>query len=193
MKAPELFSGRLLLHVCCAPCATTALERAAEAEVGLFYYNPNIQPEDEYRLRLSQLFKLQALSPARLLKGNYRPAVFLKAVQGLEQEPEGGKRCEACFALRLREAARAAKKYGYESFATTLTVSPHKNAALINRLGEEAGRAEGIPYIAADLKKQNGYGRSVELSGQLGLYRQQYCGCCFSNQPGNSVSAGKKG
>ena len=176
---------KLLLHVCCGPCSTTALERLfPEYDVTVFFFNPNIAPEREYILRRDEA-KRCALevfgSKVGFEEGAFRPDVFLEAVKGYENEPEGGRRCEICFRLRLEETARYARENGYSHFCTTLTVSPHKNALLINRLGEELARNyEGLTYLPSDFKKRNGFGRSVEISKKHELYRQNYCGCVFS-------------
>lgn len=176
---------KLLLHVCCGPCSTTALERLfPEYDVTVFFFNPNIAPEREYILRRDEAkrYALEVFgSKVGFEEGAFRPDVFLEAVKGYENEPEGGHRCEICFRLRLEETARYARENGYSHFCTTLTVSPHKNALLINRLGEELARNyEGLNYLPSDFKKRNGFGRSVEISKKHELYRQNYCGCVFS-------------
>ena len=176
---------KLLLHVCCGPCSTTALERLfPEYDVTVFFFNPNIAPEREYILRRDEAkrYALEVFgSKVGFEEGAFRPDVFLEAVKGYENEPEGGRRCEICFRLRLEETARYARENGYSHFCTTLTVSPHKNALLINRLGEELARNyEGLNYLPSDFKKRNGFGRSVEISKKHELYRQNYCGCVFS-------------
>ncbi len=176
---------KLLLHVCCGPCSTTALERLfPEYDVTVFFFNPNIAPEREYILRRDEAkrYALEVFgSKVGFEEGAFRPDVFLEAVKGYENEPEGGRRCEICFRLRLEETARYARENGYSHFCTTLTVSPHKNALLINRLGEELARNyEGLTYLPSDFKKRNGFGRSVEISKKHELYRQNYCGCVFS-------------
>ena len=176
---------KLLLHVCCGPCSTTALERLfPEYDVTVFFFNPNIAPEREYILRRDEAkrYALEVFgSKVGFEEGAFRPDVFLEAVKGYENEPEGGHRCEICFRLRLEETARYARENGYSHFCTTLTVSPHKNALLINRLGEELTRNyEGLTYLPSDFKKRNGFGRSVEISKKHELYRQNYCGCVFS-------------
>ena len=176
---------KLLLHVCCGPCSTTALERLfPEYDVTVFFFNPNFAPEREYILRRDEAkrYALEVFgSKVGFEEGAFRPDVFLEAVKGYENEPEGGRRCEICFRLRLEETARYARENGYSHFCTTLTVSPHKNALLINRLGEELARNyEGLNYLPSDFKKRNGFGRSVEISKKHELYRQNYCGCVFS-------------
>ncbi len=176
---------RLLLHVCCAPCATAVLDILQQTfQMTLLYYNPNIYPEAEYHKRGGELKKLAAaldfLPPADVVLAEYDPQAFDTRVIGLEDEPEGGKRCMECIALRMEETARLAARDGYDYFTTTLSVSPHKNAAAINKIGGELAEKYGVKYLYADFKKKDGYKRSVELSGKYGLYRQDYCGCRFS-------------
>jgi hypothetical protein len=176
---------KLLLHVCCGPCSTTALERLfPEYDVTVFFFNPNIAPEREYILRRNEAkrYALEVFgSKVGFEEGAFRPDVFLEAVKGYENEPEGGHRCEICFRLRLEETARFAKENGFTHFCTTLTLSPHKNAVLINRIGEElALKYDGLTYLPSDFKKRNGFGRSVEISKKHEMYRQDYCGCVFS-------------
>ena len=181
----ERLDGRkpkLLLHSCCGPCSSAVLERLCEHfQVTLLYYNPNIEPEAEYLHRLSEQKRLLDLTgSAALMECGYDHEAFEAFAPAMAEEPEGGKRCLACFALRLNETARRAKEGGFEYFTTTLSVSPHKNAEAINRIGQEAGEKAGVKYLFADFKKQNGYLRSLELSRQYGLYRQNYCGCRYS-------------
>ena len=173
---------RLLLHACCGPCASAVLERVTpHFETTVFYYNPNILPEEEYEKRLFWLRHLLREAPfcqeVELLVPQRDEAAFRAAAAGLENEREGGARCTACFDLRLRKTAEAAMAGGYDFFATTLTVSPHKNAPLINAIGEALGESLGVPWLPSDFKKRDGYRRSIELSRQFGLYRQAWCGC----------------
>jgi predicted adenine nucleotide alpha hydrolase (AANH) superfamily ATPase len=150
-------------------------------DITLFYYNPNIFPADEYQHRLeTQKEVLEKTGFATLVEGNYQHSDFLSAVRGYEGEPEGGARCEFCFRLRMEEAARLAKEGDYDYFATTLSVSPHKDAALLGKIGEELEARYGVKHLPSDFKKREGYKRSVALSNELGLYRQDYCGCEFS-------------
>lgn len=181
----------LLLHTCCAPCATAVLERLApHFELHLLFYNPNIQPREEYLRRRQALEHLVSLHqgpfPLHLLEEEQNPAPFLAAAQGLESQPEGGARCRACFILRLGEAARAARELSLPYFATTLTVSPKKDAALLNEIGQEKSAEYGISYLISDFKKKDGYLRSIRRSEALGLYRQTYCGCLFPPPPSKS-------
>lgn len=174
---------RLLLHSCCGPCSSAVLERlTAHFSVTVLYYNPNIEPEAEYRHRLAEQERLLSLLPEQipLLPCAYDHEAFAAAARGLEDAPEGGPRCQKCFALRLSYTAQAAKTGEFEYFTTTLSVSPHKNAEILNRIGEAAGRAAGVRYLTADFKKKNGYLRSLELSREYALYRQDSCGCLYS-------------
>lgn len=173
----------LLLHSCCGPCSSAVLERLAEHfRVTVLYYNPNIEPEEEYLHRLSEQKRLLSLLPQDIafLPCDYDHEAFAAFAPSLAGAPEGGERCLACFALRLNRTAKEAKLHGFEYFTTTLSVSPHKNADIINRIGAEAGEVHGIRYLFADFKKKNGYLRSLQLSAEYGLYRQNYCGCLYS-------------
>jgi len=172
----------LLLHSCCGPCSTVVLERlSAEFAVTVFFYNPNIYPDAEYEKRLKAqkkvIAEMETAGPVKWIIEPHDTAEFDAVSVGLESEPERGVRCERCFALRLNETARQAVELGFDQFATTLSVSPHKDAGLINQIGLVFGLTCGVEYLSADFKKQNGYRRSVELSKTLGLYRQSYCGC----------------
>ena len=171
---------RLLLHSCCGPCSSYVLEYLSDYfDITLFFYNPNIQPAEEYEKRLSAqkqlLERAKYKNPVAFLAGEYEPQRFFEAVKGLENCREGGARCEKCFELRLSKAAEIAKKGGFDYFATTLTVSPHKNAVLINEIGHIYQN-----YLPSDFKKREGYKRSIILSKEYELYRQGYCGCIFS-------------
>jgi len=169
----------LLLHACCAPCATAVLEKLAQHfDITLFYYNPSISPKEEFIRRFDAIKSLLCHYPAiKLIEGVWENEQYLAEVSGLEKEPEGGERCSVCFLQRLRKTAELACNYDY--FATTLTVSPHKNAELINKIGEQEAKVFGSEYLPSDFIKQNGYLRSIELSKQFNLYRQNYCGCKF--------------
>ncbi len=171
----------LLLHACCAPCASACVERVKEAfDVTLFFYNPNIDGPEEYKKRAEELLRLAEYFSVKAVIEEFRPEEFFAAAKGLETAPERGARCEKCFYLRLSETARAAKLGAYDYFATTLTLSPLKNAAMVNAAGFLAEKDLGAKYFPSDFKKRNGYLRSIELSEKLGLYRQNYCGCTFS-------------
>ena len=178
---------RLLLHSCCAPCSSAVLETVAPYfALTVYYYNPNIAPREEYQKRVEEqkrlLLQMPLPGPVDFLEGPYEPDCFLQAVKGLEMVPEGGARCEKCFRLRLRKAAEAAKEGGFDFFTTTLTVSPLKNAPLLNQIGEEMAAKYGVRWLPSDFKKKEGYKRSITLSHQYGLYRQDYCGCAFSKR-----------
>jgi len=176
---------RLLLHACCAPCSTAVLERLAERlDITLYYYNPNIDTQTEFARRAEELGRLARESglSAEPIILPYTPEAFYQAVRGLEGEPEGGARCEACFKLRLRQAAVYAARNGFDYYTTTLTISPMKNAALLNQLGRAIGQEEGVTFLPSDFKKRGGYLRSTQLSKEYGLYRQDYCGCIFSRE-----------
>ena len=175
----------LLLHSCCAPCSSYVLEYLAPYfTICDFYYNPNISPKKEYEDRKEELVRLineMGLSTqVTFLEGTYQPEEFFAMAKGLEDLPEGGERCFRCYEMRLRESAKIAKEQGAEYFATTLTISPLKNAQKLNEIGEKLAEEYGVKYLPSDFKKKNGYKRSVELSAQYELYRQNYCGCVFS-------------
>ncbi len=174
---------RLLLHSCCAPCSSHCLSVLTPlAKVSVLYFNPNIYPREEYEKRKSEQKRLieSAFPEVELLDADYDHDAFLRAAAGLEEEREGGARCEKCFRLRLERAAREAKAGGFDLFATTLTVSPHKNAPLINAIGLKEGEKAGAEFLPSDFKKRDGYLHSVRLSEKYALYRQNYCGCEFS-------------
>ncbi|MBR1563489.1 MAG: epoxyqueuosine reductase QueH [Ruminococcus sp.] len=177
----------LMLHSCCAPCSSYVLEYLAEYfKITVVYYNPNISPEEEFRKREEEqrrlIAELPVKNPITLLTQSYDPNEFYEAVKGLEQEPEGGKRCFVCYRLRLERAARLAKEQGFDWFTTTLTLSPLKNSQIINRIAEEVSQKYGVKNLPSDFKKREGYKRSIELSREYGLYRQNYCGCEFSKR-----------
>lgn len=180
-------ASRLLLHSCCAPCSSYVLEYLSDYfRITVFYYNPNIAPEKEYAQRVQEQQRLIREMPLRypvsFKEGRYDPERFYEAVQGMEDLPEGQERCFACYALRLGEAAMVAKEGSYDYFTTTLSISPLKNAQKLNEIGQQIGRERGIAYLPSDFKKRNGYGRSIELSAEYDLYRQDYCGCVFSKR-----------
>lgn len=182
-KALEDKDKKILLHSCCAPCSTACLERLMPlAEVTVFYYNPNIDTEEEFNKRELEQQKYCDKIGVKLITSIYDKKEFLSVVSGLEQEKEGGSRCEKCFYLRLKRTAEKAKELGFDYFATTLTVSPLKNAELINKIGEELQEKIGVKYLVTDFKKKDGYKRSVELSNDNQMYRQNYCGCEFSKR-----------
>lgn len=178
---------RLFLHSCCAPCSSYVLEYLSPYfEITDFFYNPNISPREEYEKRAKELQKLIEEMPLVhkpvFLEGEYRPEDFFEMAKGLEDVPEGGERCFQCYRMRLEEAARLAAEGSYDYFATTLTISPLKNAAKLNEIGEELEKIYHVKHLPSDFKKRNGYKRSTELSAEYQLYRQDYCGCVFSKQ-----------
>lgn len=177
----------LLLHSCCAPCSSYCLEYLSKYfAITIYYYNPNITEEAEYRLRVEEqkrlIAELTTVHSIAFAEGAYEPQKFLEKVKGLENEPEGGARCMQCFALRLDEAARMAALGSYDYVTTTLSISPLKNAEALNAIGEAAAKKWGVQYLPSDFKKKNGYKRSIELSKEHRLYRQSYCGCLFSRE-----------
>ncbi|MDE7234763.1 MAG: epoxyqueuosine reductase QueH [Ruminiclostridium sp.] len=177
----------LLLHCCCAPCSSYVLEYLTEYfRITAFYFNPNITEKAEYRKRAAELKRLlsemNAVHPIEFLEGEYAPSRFFEIAKGLEDAPEGGERCFRCYRLRLAEAADTAKAGGYDFFTTTLSISPLKNAEKLNAIGAEESERVGVPYLFSDFKKREGYKRSIVLSAQYGLYRQNYCGCVYSRK-----------
>ena len=176
---------RLLLHACCAPCSSYVLEALNHwFDIDLYYYNPNIAPRSEFDRRAEELQRLAAQLPhendLRVIVGDYDNAAFMAMCRGHEDDPEGGPRCALCFRMRLQAAARLAAQLGSDYYTTTLTISPLKDAQLLNAIGDELGRQAGVRWLYSDFKKKNGYKRSCELSREYGLYRQDYCGCVFS-------------
>ena len=176
---------KLLLHSCCAPCSSYVLEYLSDYfEITVFYYNPNIFPESEYTKRiLEQQMLIQDMKfrhPVSFLAGSYDRERFYDIARGLEHLKEGGERCFKCYEIRLEEAAKIAKEIEYDYFTTTLTISPMKNAEKLNEIGAKIAKQYGVEYLQSDFKKKNGYKRSIELSKEYGLYRQDYCGCEFS-------------
>ena len=181
----------LLLHSCCGPCSTAVIERLAEEfDITVFFYNPCITEEEEYlRRRENQKkfldqFNARRLDrdPIRMMEGPYHPGIFLKQAEGMEQEPEGGARCSMCFTQRLEKTAETAQLNGFELFGTTLTVSPHKNYKRISEIGQQIALKYSLTFLDRDFKKKDGFKRSIELSRQYDLYRQNYCGCRFSKR-----------
>ena len=175
---------KLLLHICCGPCSTEVIRRLQDdyEVVGLFY-NPNIHPEAEHDKRLMEVQRISALWRVLVDVRPYQHERFLEVARGLEHEPEGGSRCLACYRLRLDEAARRAAENGCTHIAATLTIAPMKKAAVINPIGRDVAARHGLIFLEEDWKKQDGFKHSIELSRDLGLYRQNYCGCEFSRRP----------
>ena len=177
----------LLLHACCAPCSSACLERLGNYfKVTIFYYNPNITDENEYKKRLNEIknfiSRFKTKYEIKLIEGRYNPNDFFEIARGLEAEPERGRRCYKCYNLRLEETARIADKYNYDFFCTTLTLSPHKNSNWVNEIGELLNTKYNSTYLYSDFKKKNRYKRSIELSKEYNLYRQDYCGCIYSKR-----------
>ena len=174
----------ILLHSCCAPCSSTCLERLKENfTISVLYYNPNIDDEEEYEKRKAEQLRFLALTDSgNLVDCKHDKEAFIKMSEGLENEPERGKRCYRCYELRLRETARMAKELGISWFCTTLSLSPYKNAEWLNEIGVRVGKEYGLNYLVSDFKKRGGYLRSVEISEEYGLYRQDFCGCKFSKK-----------
>ena len=177
----------LLLHSCCAPCSSYVLSYLASYfRITLYYYNPNISPKEEYQKRVQEQMRLIRELPVRypicFEEGVYDPERFFEMAKGMEDIPEGGERCFICYELRLREAARLAAEGGYDFFTTTLTISPLKNAQKLNEIGSRLAEEYHVACLPSDFKKKGGYLRSIELSRQYDLYRQDYCGCVFSKR-----------
>lgn len=183
----ENYVPTLFLHSCCAPCSSYVLEYLSRYfSITVFYYNPNIYPRQEYDKRVREIERLveemEFIHPVKLVEGRYDPQEFFSMAKGLEDVPEGGERCFKCYRLRMEEAARLAEEGGYDYFTTTLSISPLKNAAKINEIGEELADIYQVSHLPSDFKKKNGYKRSIELSHEFGLYRQNYCGCVYSRR-----------
>ena len=175
----------LLLHSCCGPCSSYVMEYLAQYfDITIFYYNPNISPAAEFQFRAEEQQRLihEMGLGVKFQLGTYEPERFFALAKGHEAEPEGGERCFKCYRLRLEEAARAAKAGGFSYFTTTLSISPLKNAAKINEIGEELAEIYHVQHLPSDFKKKNGYKRSIELSHEYDLYRQNYCGCVYSRR-----------
>lgn len=174
---------KLLLHSCCAPCSSYVLEYLNQYfDITLYYYNPNISPKSEYDFRISELHRLVSEMgiDVKIIDGDYEPEDFEEIANGLENEPEQGARCMKCYHLRLEHSAQIAKEQDFDYFTTTLSISPMKNAEALNSIGAALAEKYGIAYLFSDFKKREGYKRSIELSRQYNLYRQNYCGCRFS-------------
>lgn len=176
----------LLLHSCCGPCSSYVISYLADFfEIGVFYYNPNIFPEEEYLKRKSEQMRLINIfneegKTIKFIDADYDYGVFLKETPGRENDKEGGPSCGKCYALRLKKTAEFAKTNGYEYFCTTLSVSPYKNSAVLNNLGDKISKETGVKYLYSDFKKKDGYLKSIRLSQKYDLYRQHYCGCSYS-------------
>ena len=178
---------RLLLHSCCAPCSSYVIEYLSNYfYITVFYYNPNIDEKEEYEKRAREQQKfiqmIPTSFPVQFVEGEYDVENFLHMAEPLANEPEGGRRCFACYGLRLKKTAEYAKAHGFDYFTTTLSISPLKNAQFLNEIGKQLQNTIGIPYLFSDFKKKNGYQRSTVLSKEFGLYRQNYCGCSYSKK-----------
>lgn len=191
---------QLLLHSCCGPCSTACIERLlGDYDITVYYYNPNIDDPEEYQrrketqIRFLQQFNEEPGHPGRVsfMDAPYDPERFLEETRGLEEEPEGGRRCSVCFRMRLQKTAETASLLHYDVFGTTLTVSPHKDYATVSAIGKRLGALYGVSYLDANFKKKDGFKRSIELSKKYGLYRQNYCGCRFSKWDGCVEAAGR--
>lgn len=188
---------KLLLHSCCAPCSSYVLEYLSNYfEITVFYYNPNIFPENEYTKRILEqqtlISDMKVKHPVSFLAGNYDRDRFFQIAEGLEHLREGGERCFKCYELRLNEAAKIAEAAGFDYFTTTLSISPLKNADKLNEIGTRLADKYGVQYLQSDFKKKNGYKRSIELSSEYGLYRQDYCGCEYSFRDRQKQKESKK-
>lgn len=177
----------LLLHSCCAPCSSYCLEYLSKYfKITIFYYNPNITDNNEYKKRVQEqqrlIKELPSINKIEFLEGNYDPNEFFDMAKGLENEPERGARCFKCYELRMRKTAETSKKLNFDYFTTTLSLSPYKNSKKINEIGEKLSQEYNINFLYSDFKKKNGYKRSIELSEIYHLYRQNYCGCIYSKR-----------
>lgn len=176
---------KLLLHVCCAPCSSYVIELLNKYyDITILFYNPNITEQEEYEKRMTELKRFVAEAPfaldVKIIDGGYEPDAFFSMAKGLEQLPEKGERCYKCYEMRMTRAAIFAKENNFHIFTTSLSISPHKNAKWINEIGNKLSEKLGVDYMYSDFKKKNGYGRSIQLSKEYNLYRQDYCGCIFS-------------
>ena len=178
---------RLLLHSCCAPCSSYVLEYLTEYfDITVYYYNPNISPMSEYEKRIAEqkrlISEMKFKNSVSFIEGTYNHDEFISLTRGLENLPEGGERCSLCYEMRLEAAAQKAAEINADYFTTTLSVSPYKNTPKLNTIGLKLAMEYGVPYLVSDFKKNNGYKRSIELSTEYGLYRQNFCGCIFSKK-----------
>jgi len=181
-----LKNPKILLHICCGVCGLETIKRLKPnfRKITLFFYNPNIHPTKEYQRRLDVVKKIAETEKLELIEGPYEVQEWFSAVRGLENEPEGSRRCEVCFKIRLEKSAETAKKSDCEILASTLTISPRKNAALINDIGRKAAGNLGIEFSAEDFKKKDGFKKTMEAAKKSGIYRQNYCGCVYSLKSG---------
>lgn len=187
---------KLLLHSCCAPCSSYVLEYLSKYfRITVLYYNPNISIEEEYLHRIEEqkrlISEMKTINKVDFVQGEYNPNDFFAIAKGLEDAKEGGERCFKCYELRLKETVKIALDNGYDYFTTTLSISPHKNAQKINEIGEKLSEEYGVKYLYSDFKKREGYKRSIELSKEYNLYRQNYCGCIYSKLESESYNNSK--
>ena len=178
---------KLLLHACCAPCSSYVLEYLEKQyDITVYYYNPNITEEMEYKKRTDEIKRFIETAvftkEVKLVEGEYEPELFFEMSKGLESEPERGKRCYKCYEMRMKKTANYAKENGFDIYTTTLSVSPHKNSDWLNEIGMRLSEEYGIDFLYSNFKKNNGYSRSIQLSKEYGLYRQNFCGCVFSRR-----------
>ena len=176
---------KLLLHACCGPCSSYVIEYLSKYfDITIYYYNPNTYPESEYIRRLDELnkFVINFNDSVKVIEENYNSKEFYNSIRGLEHLGEKSKRCYKCYELRMNKTAIYAKENNYDYFTTTLSISPYKNAEWINEIGKKLEEEIGIKYLYSDFKKKNGYKRSLELSKEYKLYRQEYCGCVYSKE-----------
>ena len=187
---------KLLLHSCCGPCSTFCIESLAKYfEVTVFYYNPNIFPEEEYHMRVNEqkrfIEEFPTVNPVHFVEWKYDTENFYNMAKGLEKEKEGGKRCFKCYEMRLNESAKYAADNGFDFVTTTLSISPLKNSSKLNEIGERVSKEYGVSYLFSDFKKKDGYKKSTEISKEYGMYRQYYCGCVYSKKQRDEEIANK--
>ena len=181
----ENIRPKLLLHACCAPCSSYVLEYLTNYfDITVFFYNPNISPESEYLHRVSEIKRLisEMCPSVKFIEGRYEPKKFYEMAKGLENEPERGTRCVKCYRMRIKESAVIAKQNNFDYFTTTLSISPQKDSHVLNSIGKEISEIYNVPYLYSDFKKKGGYKRSIELSAEFHLYRQNFCGCIYSKR-----------
>ena len=181
----ENIRPKLLLHACCAPCSSYVLEYLTNYfDITVFFYNPNISPESEYLHRVSEIKRLisEMCPSVKFIEGRYEPKKFYEMAKGLENEPERGTRCVKCYRMRIEESAVIAKQNNFDYFTTTLSISPQKDSHVLNSIGKEISEIYNVPYLYSDFKKKGGYKRSIELSAEFHLYRQNFCGCIYSKR-----------
>ncbi|MBM3707194.1 MAG: epoxyqueuosine reductase QueH [Actinobacteria bacterium] len=185
LNIAQSFKKKLLLHVCCANCVLHPINILIEKfDITMFYCNPNIHPEEEYLKRLADVEKVSHIKKIPLIKGDYKNELekWFEITENLKEEPEGGRRCVECFRIRLEKTASYAVKNGFDIFTTTLSISPHKNQNIINELGRKISKETGISFFCADFKKLDGFKKTIQLSKELDMYRQNYCGCIYSKK-----------